>query len=318
MKGKQARPKWNKFGQFGLQMLVPTGKATPETVLGADMGTKYEGYVVIVGKENNLAVMLKLPDKKKMVKKLEERKQLRRARRFRNCRRRECRHDNREKDYFLAPSQAVIVNSRLKIMAEFFKCYPIKAVAMEDVRFNHAKHRWGKNFSTVEIGKSKIYNWIRERAYLSQYNGYDTEAFRKQYGYHKSSHKDAEIFNAHCSDALAIATDVFHKQHINQGTFIVVDDTYRPVRRKLHDAQFSKGGVREPYSSGNFKSIRKGTICEFGQVVGGGRNDVYVRNIENKRVSKVITKISWLSHHFKTLLTIHPMPKGYGFPCEVN
>ncbi len=43
-------------------------------------------------------VMWKLPDKKK----LEERRTLRRARRFRNCRRRECRFDNREKKGFIA------------------------------------------------------------------------------------------------------------------------------------------------------------------------------------------------------------------------
>src|SRR3990167_7492282 len=90
MEGKQAKPVWNKFGEFGIQMLVETRKETPKTVLGCDFGTKFEGYSVIIGRENNLNVMLKLPDKKKLVKKLDERRRMRRARRFRNCRRREC------------------------------------------------------------------------------------------------------------------------------------------------------------------------------------------------------------------------------------
>jgi hypothetical protein len=298
MKGNQAKPIWSKFGTFGLQMLVPTGKVIPKTVLGIDMGTKFEGYAVTVGKENNLAVMWKLPDKNNIIKKLVERKIQRRSRRFRNCRRRKCRSDNRGKEGFIAPSQVVVVNSRMKVISEFFRCYPISDVAIEDVKFNHSKHRWGKNFSTMEIGKNKIYNWIQERANLVKYEGFETEALRNIYDYHKSSNKSAEIFNAHCSDALAIATDVNYKQHIPQGTFIVVDDTYRPVRRKLHDAQFSKGGIRYPYSTGNFKGIRKGTICEFGKIVGGSKNRVYVRNKNNKRMNKSIENIS---HQFKNI-----------------
>ena len=34
LEGKQAKPIWNKFNQFGVQMLVDTRKETPKTVLG--------------------------------------------------------------------------------------------------------------------------------------------------------------------------------------------------------------------------------------------------------------------------------------------
>jgi len=300
MKGNQARPVWNKFSQFGLQMLVPTGTKTPKTVLGCDFGTKFEGYAVVVGKENNLSSMWKLPDKKNIVRKLEERKVLRRARRFRNCRRRKCKSDNRNKDGFIAPSQAMIVNSRLKAISEYTKCYPIDAIAIEDVRFNHAKHRWGKNFSTVEIGKKKIYDWCRERAFLQMYNGYDTGDLRDKYGYKKSSSKNAEIYNSHCSDAITLAVDVFEKRYVEPNNFVVVDDTYRFVRRRLHDSQFSEGSIRHKYSSGNFIGIRKGTMCECGQVVGGTKDSFWIRNNDNKRIGKSVKKVCWLSHHFKT------------------
>jgi hypothetical protein len=298
LSGGVAKPVWSKFGTFGVQMLVDTRKEHPKTVLGVDFGTKFEGYAVVSGKENNLAVMWKLPDKKKIVKKLEERSQLRRARRWRNCRRRECRSNNRARKNFLAPSQRVIVQSRLKVMNEFFKCYTIDVVALEDVCFNHRDHKWGANFSTVEIGKSMIKNWIRERACLDMFGGCDTGDCRERYGYKKSSNKSAEVFNAHCSDALAIAVEVGARMHVAQGRFIIADDTYRPVRRKLHDTQFAKGGVRDKYSTGNFKGVRKGTICEYGQVCGGTGNSFFIRNEENKRVSRV--HLSWLSHKFKT------------------
>jgi hypothetical protein len=300
LKGKQAKPVWNKFGMFGIQMLFEVRKETPKTVLGVDFGTKFEGYAVLTGKENNLSVMWKLPDKKKIVKKLEQRMQLRRARRQRNCRRRECRSDNRNNDDFIAPSQLVIIHSRLKALKEFFKCYPINTVAIEDVRFNHSKKRYGSNFSTVEIGKRKIYDWIRERACIQFFLGSDTELLRKKYHYSKSSNKGSEIFNSHCSDALAIAIDLYAKEHIKPGFFIVVDDTYRPVRRQLHDTQFSKGGIRYPYSTGNFKGIRKGTMCNFGQICGGTKTYAFIRDKNNKRMEKSIKKISWMSHNFKT------------------
>ena len=299
MEGKQAKPVWNKFGKFGIQMVVPTRKNSPKTALGTDFGTKFEGYAVTVGKENNLSVMWKLPDKKKIVRKLEERRRLRRARRQRKTRRRPCKFDNRGKDGFIAPSQLVIVNSRLKCLQELFKCYPINTVAMEDVRFNHYRKRWGKNFSTVEIGKKKINDWIRERACLQFFTGMDTEELRKTYGYKKSSNKGGECFNSHCSDALALATDIYAKQHIEEGCFIVVDDTYRCVRRRLHDTQPSKGGIRYPYSTGNFKNIRKGTLCEYGQICGGTKETVWIRDTTNKRTGKTIKKVGWMSHNFK-------------------
>src|SRR5256885_1208653 len=81
-----AKKAWSKFGTFGIQMNVPTRTQTPDTSLGVDQGTKFEGYAVVCGNENSLSLKLDLPDKSKIVKKLEERRQLRRARRFRKCR----------------------------------------------------------------------------------------------------------------------------------------------------------------------------------------------------------------------------------------
>ena len=302
MKNNQAKSVWNKYNKFGIQMTVKTRTETPNTSLGIDFGTKFEGYSVIVGEENNLSVMWKLPDKRKIVRKMTERKQLRRARRFRNCRRRKCRVNNRNREGFIAPSQLVIIQSRQKALKEFFKCYPIDTVAIEDVKFNHKRHRWGKNFSTIEVGKNMMYDWLRNQASLTMYRGYDTQELRKEYDYKKSSSKSAEVFNAHCSDALTIAVDVFVKHHIEPDNFVVVDDTYRCVRRKLHDSQFSKGGIRYKYSSGNFKSIRKSTMCEFGQIVGGTEKvGIYYRDwSKSPQRGKTLKKITWLSHHFKS------------------
>jgi hypothetical protein len=93
-----------------------------------------------------------------------------------------------------------------------------------------------------------------------------------------------------------------------------LNDISIPVRRRLHDTQFSKGHIRYPYSHGNFKGIGKGTICEFGQIVGGTKDNVWIRNSENKRIGKSIKKIGWLSKRFKIKgVAIHPPIKIGGF-----
>jgi len=315
--GGVAKVVWNKFGEFGIQMLIPTREFIPKVILGIDFGTKFEGYSFIFGSENILNIMWLLPDKKNLVRKLEERKQLRRTRRWRNCRRRECRVNNRNKKGFIAPSQLMMVQSRLKAIKEFFKCYPISKVAIEDVKFNHRDNKWGKNFSTIEVGKNMIKAFIIGKVGRDNYitfDGFETEKAREKKGLKKSSNKSLETFNSHCVDSFSIASEI--SESIPRFDIKVVDDTYRPTRRRLHDTQPKKGNIREKYSTGSFKGIRKGTICEFGQIVGGTGNQLkilpIVKRVEvEKRISKSLNKVSWLSHNFKVKDSIFPpKPKG--------
>lgn len=302
--GGVAKVVWNKFGQFGIHLLVPTRQEKPKTVLGIDFGTKFEGVTVVTKEQNNFNVMWLLPNKKMIVRKLDERRILRRARRQRNCRRRQARFDNRSRKNFIAPSQKVLVDSRLKYIKEIFNCYPISKVAIEDVKFNHRDNRWGKNFTTIEIGKNMIYDYMSKklggRDNIILFEGWETQNLREETGLKKSSNKSAEHFNSHCVDAFVLAERTLNDNvcSLNEN-IIVVDDTYRPTRRRLHDTQFSKGGIRYKYSEGNFKGIRKGSICEFGQVVGGTKNTVWIRNSDNKRIGRSINKIDWYSKKFK-------------------
>jgi hypothetical protein len=123
-----------------------------------------------------------------------------------------------------------------------FALYPISRVGLEDMRFNHAKRRWGSNFSTVEIGKQRLEEFLEALgAQMSLFRGFETKALREQFGYTKTKVKGADRFTAHCSDALALACAVGPGLRVAPGNFLVVDDTYRPMRRKLHDEQPAKG-----------------------------------------------------------------------------
>ena len=308
LKAGVAKPVWSKFNTFGIQMLIETREEIEDASLGIDGGTKFEGYSVVVGTENLLNVKLDLPDKKKIVRKLEERRALRRARRFRKWRRPK-RFDNRRRDVamhgaFIAPSQLVLVQSRLKMIREFFRMYPINYVGLEDVRFNHAKHRWGANFSTVEIGKQRIKDAIVGLgAELFEYRGFETQELRKQYGYLKTKVKNVDKFTAHCSDSLTLAVDVLVGDYVEPGPLLVVNDTYRPVRRRLHDTQFSKGGIRYPYSKGSIFGTRKGVLVglksgEVAQLCGENKGSYRFYRLDGRRGAA--KSICWISNHYFT------------------
>lgn len=312
IKGGVAKKVWSKFGTFGIQMLKETRKEKPDCSMGIDHGTKFEGYSVVCGTENNLNVKLDLPNKKTIVNKLEERRILRRTRRQQKCRRREARFNNRNRAGFIAPSQLVMINSRLKIIGELIKIYPINLCGFEDVCFNHAKHRWGKNFSTIEIGKTKIKEFIKSFGIeIFEYKGWDTKALREKYGYRKISNKSKDCFESHCCDSLSLAVDTTIGERIEPNkNLITVNDTYRPVRRRLFDTQCKKGGIKDKYSKGTVFGLRKGLLIgtskgKVGQLC-GELKDAY-RFYDQKGIRRKSKKLKWISSNFiiKEVMRMH-------------
>lgn len=318
LKAGVAEKCWSKFNTFGIRLLTSSRSEVPEACLGNDWGSKFDGYSVVVGTENPLNVMWLLPDKKVIVKKVEERRTLRRARRHRNCRRRPARFDNRKRDGFLAPSQKVVVDSRLKAIRELCRIYPIQHAAIEDVRFNHAKKRWGKHFSTVEIGKTMLQNFFENLGIsVHKYEGWQTKEIREALGYKKTKTKNAEKFTAHCSDSLSIAANTIVGSRVEIGQFIVGDDTYRPKRRRLHDTQPAKGGVRAPYSRGTVRGLRKGLLVgvknKVGQLCGELKNAFRYYNAKGKRGS--VKSFTWVSSNFVTRRSAFTRRLKSAVPC---
>lgn len=260
IKGGVAEKKWNKLGIFYIQMLVDTRKETPEMCLGMDPGSKFDGYAVVSEKEIQQTGMSILP---KMVrKKNENRREMRRARRFRKTWRRPCRFDNRKKpEGWIAPSQKAKVDFRLRIIEELCKLYPIRRFAVEDVRFNHYKKRWGKFFSTVEIGKTKLYEALSKLGVVRKYTGVETSELRKKFGLKKITKKSELVPEAHATDAIAIAMDMVGGVVVSRIKSFFVWKRYEFYRRQLHKRQPSKGGIRERYGGSVLtKGLKKGDV----------------------------------------------------------
>jgi len=301
MKGGVAKKVWSKFNTFGIQMLVPTGDQTPEGVLGVDNGTKFEGYSIVVGNENLLNVKLDLPDKKKIVNKLKERREARRTRRSRIRRRKE-KFNNRNRKGFIAPSQNILVQIRINMIQNLAKIYPISKIGIEDVCFNHKKYRWGSNFSTIEIGKNKIRRFIQSFAELTEFKGYETKEIRERLGYKKISDKSKNCFESHCCDSLAIASEINGKRIEPLMNIIVVDKTYLPVRRKLYDSNYSKGGIKQVYSRGTVKNIQKGKKVGYKEapyILSGIAGDKYrITDIFERQKRNKVSSIQYLSTQY--------------------
>src|SRR4029077_18342841 len=107
-------------------------------------------------------------------------------------------------------------------------------------------------------GKAKIREfWADRHVNVTEYKGHETQELRQGFGYRKTKDKSEDRFESHCSDSLSLACATGSGIRLEPGPFFTVDDTYRPVRRRLHDTQPGRGGIREPYSTGGGGGVRE-------------------------------------------------------------
>ena len=115
--------------------------------LGIDPGSKFEGWSVIGSKSTVLNGMSEAATWIK--RNVETRKEMRKARRGRNCPPRQCRSDNRTKSE-LPPSTKSRWQAKLNIVRHLMSILPIAAVVTEDVRAETKKN--GKTESPTWSG----------------------------------------------------------------------------------------------------------------------------------------------------------------------
>lgn len=265
-----AKKCWSKEGVFYAQMLIPVSEETQEMALAIDPGSKYDGYAVSGTREVILQGMAVLP--RNVRKRMETRRMLRHNRRYRKCRRREARFNNRKKkDGWIAPSQLAKVQLRIRIMQRLCQLLPITDILIEDVCFNHYEKCWGKYFSTVEIGKTEVYGAARELATLWLPQGWETAQARQDYGIEKTSKKSALTPASHANDAWAMICWLFGEKPKNTTTGFYVWRRQECSKRQLHLLQPTKGGGRKRHGGTTHPNsdLRKGDIIRYaGKVVG--------------------------------------------------
>ena len=289
---------WTREGVFYIQLTWDTTKHTQPMCLGIDPGSKFDGYekplrpsaslrAVLTDQEIVTSAMAILPD---IRKKVELRRILRRGRRHRKNRRRKARWKDTKKQGWISPTQRAKVEFRLTLIGRYLKLYPITCFAVEDVKFNHYKKRWGKHFSGVEIGKTMLYTELDKLGKLYKFEGWQTKELRD--GLKKSSSKNKLSFDSHAVDAAVIAAEVIGYV----GDFSVLEFCVfkRPNLRKrsLHLQNPQKGGVRRVHGGTWALGIRKNTVCLWrGRVyrTGGSTKDrlsLHDMSLDAKRVTQ--------------------------------
>jgi len=296
MEQNKAIPRWSKFGIFYIQLLIEIKSPynhNQSFILANDPGSNFDGFALGC-KYVQLRVMAVLPtkisDKRKdkedfSTGKMGSRANLRRGRRYRNCRRRPWRPRSHGKGY-IAPSQLAKVQFRLAIIKELCKLFPITHFIVEDVKFNHYNKRNGRYFSTVEIGKTAYYSELKKLGYLILVQGYQTNLWRQEAGLKKISQKSAEVPESHANDAVAMLHGLAGIIP-NPNTLFYVYRRPEFYRRSIHFQNPKKGGKRPQHGgtiNGTF--FRKGdyvSVVDYERVPNNTSYDI-----------KIVTRYGWI------------------------
>ncbi|MBC7113663.1 MAG: RRXRR domain-containing protein [Candidatus Methanomethyliales bacterium] len=160
-KGK-ALARWNKLGIFYLQLKYAVEPKNQMLVVGVDPGSRYEALSVVGARDTVLNIM---HESVNWVKKaLEQRRRMRRARRYRKTRRRACRFDNRLSNRsWVPPSTKARWDAKLRIISQLRRMLPISHVVVEGVKAvtRKACRGWNANFSPIEVGKQYFYSQLQ-------------------------------------------------------------------------------------------------------------------------------------------------------------
>lgn len=311
----------NNVGVFYVQLLhEPSGHETQEIICGTDRGKAFTG-IAFQSKLATIALFHAcLPgfykskkttkDRQSVTGKMEKRTELRRTRRGQRINRkvafklrnhREKRFSNRRQNK-LPPSIKANREMELRILTEMSKIIPITEIRDESCGGNTSRN--GRGISPVTVGQEWFRTEASKIAPVVEVDSFDTGKYRDQLGLVKNKKdKSEQTPLTHANDAIALASSFFikykefhtHQTHgyrwvgecvVTSSPFIVIT---RPklFRRKLHQENYSKGGVLKRqggtitpfgFRSGDYvQTIRKGEVIRGW--VGGSTNSGKTKNI---------------------------------------
>ena len=297
IKSGKAIGKQNKLGVFYVQLTTPaSGYETQSIVAGCDRGKAFTG-IAFQSKLATIALFhLCLPgfykskktskDRQSVTGKMAKRTELRRSRRARRIDRskpfkirnhRQKRFSNR-KQKKVPPSILANRQMELGIISEMSRILPIGEIRDEACGGNSKKS--GRGISPVTVGQE----WFRSQAIkiapIVEVDSLTTGNYRDWLGLVKDKKdKSKQMVETHANDAIALASSAFLKYEtfhtwdtrggrwigecrVTSAPFIVIT---RPklFRRKLHQEQYSKGGVLKRQGGTNTPfGLRSGDYVE--------------------------------------------------------
>ena len=194
--------KYGKLGILYFKMLTkPTDLKTQDMVIGVDPGASYDGFSVV--SKNQHHENINTEHTRNIKKRMKKRSLFRRIRRSK-LRHRKARFSSRTASK-LPPTISAKVEFRKWVITKLCELYPINIVVVEDVKFDHFHSKYGKFYSLCEIGKTKLYNWIKKRFDLQVVNSDFTQRLRVEiFGKDLKSKEVQKSFYSHCIDSYSI------------------------------------------------------------------------------------------------------------------
>ena len=249
IKEGKATPFWKK-GIFCIRLNAePSSRETQAIAVGIDPGAKKEGFSVKSEKHTYLNLVVGAVTWVKEA--VEERRQMRRARRFRNtpCRTNRC---NRSIGG-IPPSTKARWDWKLRICKWLTKLYPITCFVVEDIKAwtRKGSRKWNSSFSPLEVGKQWFYTSLKELAPVFTLQGYETKEIRKSLSLNKD----------HWIDSWCLAYSQVGGKVLNNHQVLSITPL-RFHRRQLHALQPAKGGVRRPYGSTISLGFKRGSLVK--------------------------------------------------------
>ncbi len=278
----QGRAKVRQVVPFTIQLNREIDNPVGSFEVGVDDGAKYVGIAIKNSVTQEIVFHGQLDHRQDVSRKVEERRNYRRTRRQR-LRYRPPRFNNRIRSK-IAPSIRQRKEAVLRVINDFGKRLKIVKVKVEEVKFNHEKHDYGKFFSLVEIGKTYLREQIQKLGLVYEATfGYITKEFRLKLGLSKR----------HSHDACAI---------VKSNNFRSFEHFIKPRRTKVWENNPSKkctekNGFRH-YDL--VKATRKGRIV-VGSILALKAKVISLRTNNNK-TSEISYKKTKLLQRFKGLI----------------
>lgn len=268
-------------------------------VLGIDPGSKREGYTVTT--ENKVVLNITTNTPNWVKKHIETRKDLRRARRYRNTPYRKMRPNRgiRKRLGRLPPSTKSRWDVKLKMIKFLTSILPITDLAVEEINaISKSKNpKWNKSFSPLQHGKNYFNTQINQQfPYLNfiLFRGKHTYQHRKNRGFIKNSQKLKYIWSAHNIDSHSLCEMLLEKEIVPfKGLYRLefIEFHRRMLHRQVANSSRKKPNpthYRSPYGSTISLGLSRGSIAIY------KNNLVYIgSNLDNNlSVHSILFSIS--------------------------
>ena len=269
----------------------PSARERQPIAMGVDPGSKREGIVVASAVHTYLNIQAEARTGVKEAEKDSTR--MRRTRRGRKTPCRKSRQNRKSSQKKLPPSTRARWHWKLRLATLLCQLFPVDAFVVEDIKARTTgKKRWDQSFSPLEVGKAWFYEELGKLAAVQIKQGYATKDLREQLGLKKTGKKLAEVWEAHCIDALILAHSAVGGRETPDNRRLVCIAPLNWHHRQLHRFEPEKKDRRKPYGGTLSQGIKRGTLVRhprWGKAYVGGTMDGHL-SLHDLQTGKRLTQ----------------------------